>query len=145
MESPNSHDPGVLERLFGSTATARILDFMHVFRDWDYSKQDIAKNSDVSFRHAAKAIDKLEKTGLIKKTRNVGRAQMYQYNMENPVAQLLQKFALELAGQEAQKIADQEIAKEENAEHAQTGIITEMKGIGKGIFGDPVKYQKKVR
>lgn len=125
MKNNTNHDPGQLERLFGSTATARILDFMHIFRDWDYSKQDISKNSNVSFRHAAKAINNLEKLELIKKTRNVGRAQMYQYNTKNPAAQLLQKFALELAGQEAQKIADEEIAKEEATKHAQkTETIT---------------------
>ena len=123
MKNNNNHDSGQLERLFGNTATARILDFMHIFRDWDYSKQDIAKNSDVSFRHAAKAIDKLEKLELIKKTRNVGRAQMYQYNVQNPAAQLLQKFALELAGQEAQKIADKEITKEEATKQVQTVTV----------------------
>jgi len=118
-----NHDSGPIERLFGSSAAARIIDFMQVFRDWDYSKQDIAENSDLSSRHAAKAIDKLEKLELIKKTRNVGRAQMYQYNIQNPAAQLLQKFSLEIAGQEAQKIADQEIAKEEASRQAQ---ITEV-------------------
>jgi len=123
MKNNKNHDAGTLERLFGNTATARILDFMHIFRDWDYSKQDISENSDVSPRHAAKAIDKLEKLELIKKTRNVGRAQMYQYNMQNPAAQLLQKFALELASQEAQKIADQEIAKEEAAKQVQTETV----------------------
>jgi len=123
MKNNKNHDSGQLERLFGNTATARILDFMHIFRDWDYSKQDIAKNSDVSFRHAAKAIDKLEKLELIKKTRNVGRAQMYQYNVQNPAAQLLQKFALELAGQEAQKIADKEITKEEATKQVQTVTV----------------------
>jgi len=123
MKDNRNHDPGVLERLFGNTATSRLLDFMHVYREWDYSKQDIAKNSDVSFRHAAKAVDKLEKLELIKKTRNVGRAQMYQYNVQNPAAQLLQKFALELAGQEAQKIADQEITKEETGKQVQTEMV----------------------
>jgi hypothetical protein len=48
---------------------------------------------------------------------------MYQYNTQNPAAQLLQKFALELAGQEAQKIADQQIAKEEAAKRAQRAKI----------------------
>ncbi len=124
MKNNENHDAGPLERLFGNTATARVLDFMHVFRDWDYSKQDISENSDLSFRHAAKAIDKLEKLELIKKTRNVGRAQMYQYNTQNKAAQLLQKFALELAGQEAQKIADQEIAKEEATKQTQKTEIT---------------------
>jgi hypothetical protein len=115
IKQNQSPDSGTLERLFGSTAIARILDFMHVFRDWDYSKQDIARNSDVSFRHALKAIDKLQELGLIKKTRTIGRAQMYQYDMANPVAKLLQKFALELACQEGLKIAEVEIAKEEQA------------------------------
>jgi predicted DNA-binding protein YlxM (UPF0122 family) len=115
-----NHDEATLEHLFGNTATARVLDFMRIFSDWDYSKQDIAKNSDVSFRHASKAIEKLEKLELIRKTRNVGRAQMYQYNMQNSAARLLEKFAWELACQEGQKIADQEIAKEEAAEPSQT-------------------------
>jgi hypothetical protein len=115
----NNHDQATLERLFGSTATARILDFMHIFRDWDYSKMDIAKNSNVSFRHTLTAIEKLEQIELIKKTRTVGRAQMYQYNTENKAAQLLQKFAIELACQEAQKIADEEIAKEEKVKQTQ--------------------------
>ena len=114
MKNKN-HDIGQLEELFGGTATARILDFMLVFRDYDYSKQDIAKNSNVSFRHAYKAIDKLEKLELIRKTRTVGRAQMYKYNTEKQPAQLLQKFALDLAYQECQKIAEVEIAKEEQA------------------------------
>ena len=123
IKQNQSHDSGTLERLFGSTAIARILDFMHVFRDWDYSKQDIARNSDVSFRHAIKAIDKLEKLGLIKKTRTIGRAQMYQYNIENSAAQLLQKFALDLACQESLKIAESEIAKEEQAKQPKAETI----------------------
>ncbi len=123
IKQAKSHDVGTLERLFGSTAIARILDFMHVFRDWDYSKQDIARNSDVSFRHALKAIDKLAEAGLIKKNRTIGRAQMYQYNIENSAAQLLQKFALELAYKEGLKIAEEEIAKEGQAKQVKAETI----------------------
>jgi len=114
MKTNQNHDPGQLEMLFGNrSATARILDFMHVFRDWDYNIQDIAENSNVSPRHATNAIQKLEKLELIKKTRTVGNSQMYKYNTENKAAILLDKFTLELAGQEAQKIANQQIAKEQ--------------------------------
>jgi tRNA(Ile2) C34 agmatinyltransferase TiaS len=84
---------------------------MAVFRDWDYNKQDIAKNSGLSPRHATLAIERLEKLEIIKKTRNVGLSQMYQYNTENKAATLLQQFLLELAGQEAEKTANEEIAK----------------------------------
>jgi hypothetical protein len=80
---------------------------------------DVAKNSDVSFRHALREIAKLEELGLIKQTRTVGHAQMYKLNAENPAAILLRRFVLEIAGQEAQKIADHEIAKEEAAKQAQ--------------------------
>jgi hypothetical protein len=109
----SKHEPGQLEELFGNrSATARILDFISVFRDYDYNKQDIAKNSDVSPRHATIAIEKLEKLELIKKTRNIGQSQMYKFNTENPVAMLLAKFAHELAAQECTKIANQELSKE---------------------------------
>jgi hypothetical protein len=117
-------ESGTLKCLFNGIASAKILDFMLVFRDWDYSKQDIAKNSNVSLRHAYKAIDKLEKLELIKKTRTIGKAQMYQYNTENPAAQLLQKFTLELAFQECQKIADAQIAKEEQTKQPKTPTIS---------------------
>lgn len=110
MES--EHEPGQLEELFGSrSATARILDFLSVFRDYDYNKQDIAKNSDVSPRHAATAINKLEKLEMIKRTRTVGISQMYKFNSENPAAMLLAQFVHELASQECTKLSYQEQTK----------------------------------
>ena len=115
MTRNKTHDPATLERLFGSSTATRILDFLTLFYDYDYSKMDIAKNSDISFRHALKEIGKLEELGLIKKTRTIGRAQMYKLNTENPAIQLLRKFKIELACQEGLKIAEAEIAKEEQA------------------------------
>jgi hypothetical protein len=108
-----NHEPATLERLFGSTATIRILDQLTLFNEDDYSKADISRNSDVSFQHTLKELGKLEEKGLIKKTRNVGNAQMYKLNTDNPAGQLLLKLKDTLMSQEAQKIADQEIAKEE--------------------------------
>jgi len=70
---------------------------------------DIAKNSGVSFRHALREITKLEKLDIIKRTRNVGHAQMYKLNTENPATQLLSKFALKIASTEV----DHELARQE--------------------------------
>ena len=42
-------ETGPLERLFNGIASAKILDFLLVFRDYDYSKQDIAKNRIVRY------------------------------------------------------------------------------------------------
>lgn len=119
MTRHKTHDPATLERLFGSSAATRILDQLTLFHDYDYSKIDIARNSEVSFPHALREIEKLEKLEIVKKTRTIGRAQMYKLNTENPAIKLLLRFKFELACQEAQKIADQEIAKEEAAKQTQ--------------------------
>ncbi|MDH7563423.1 MAG: hypothetical protein QHH24_00865 [Candidatus Bathyarchaeota archaeon] len=119
LKTEKALETGPLERLYNGVAPAKILDFLILFHDYDYSKMDVAKNSGVSFRHALREMAKLEELGLIKQTRTVGHAQMYKLNTENPAAILLRKFALEIAGQEAQKIADREIAKEEADKQAQ--------------------------
>ena len=110
MTQTQTHDPRVLERLFGSTsATIRIIDFLSTVDCYDYNKTDIAKNSNISKQHITKALKKLEQTELIKKTRTVGRSEMYQYNMNNKAAELLNKFILEIAFQEGEKIATDEL------------------------------------
>jgi len=108
-ENQKAIESGPLERLFNGTAPAKILDFLTVFRDYDYSKMDIAKNSGVSFRHALREIEKLERLNLIKQTRNVGHAQMYRLNTDNPATTHLSKFALQLASTEV----DHELAKQQ--------------------------------
>ena len=112
-ENEKAIESGPLERLFNGTAPAKILDFLTVFRDYDYSKMDIAKNSDVSFRHALREIKKLENLNLIKQTRTVGHAQMYKLNKGNPTAQLLANLALQLASTEI----DQEQSLQENSQY----------------------------
>ena len=105
-------EQGILEELFGGVS-AKILDFLTVHRDWDYSKQDIAKNSNTSLRHAINAIEKLTEKGLLKHTRKIGNNQMYQYNTDNPTAMKLQEFTLDQAFYECEKIGTQEQAKHE--------------------------------
>jgi hypothetical protein len=102
-------ESGPLERLFNGAAPAKILDFLTIFRNYDYSKMDIAKNSGVSFRHALREIGKLEKLNLIKQTRTVGHAQMYKLNIDNPATEHLRKFALQVASVEI----DLELARQE--------------------------------
>jgi DNA-binding MarR family transcriptional regulator len=104
---------GPLEKIFNSTPSARILDFLTTYRDYDYSKQDIAKYSGVSPRHAVREIEKLEKLGLLIKTRNSGHSHMYKYNTQNEAAALLDKFGIIFALQECEELAAQEEAEEQ--------------------------------
>ena len=104
---------GPLERLFGSV-TAKILDYMQVHcQTHNFSKQDIAKYSGVSPRHATIALKKLEKLELVKFTRNVGHADMYKYYTESENAQLLKKFTTKTALIECKTIVQEENSRTE--------------------------------
>lgn len=87
---------GPLERLFGSSM-ARLMDFFTLYDQWDYSKTDIAENAEVSIRTVIRAIPYLEQHGMIKRTRTVGNAEMYQTNKESPIIQYLHKAAMSIA------------------------------------------------
>lgn len=113
-ETQKAIESGPLERLFNGTAPAKILDFLTVFRDYDYSKMDIAKNSGVSFRHALREIEKLEQLNLIKQTRTVGHAQMYRLNTDNPATTHLSKFTLQLASTEV----DRELSRQQKEQRS---------------------------
>ena len=72
-----SEDIGVLEWLISGNASAKLLDFFITYRDFDYSETDIAESSRVSKRTVFRELPKLESAGLVKFTRNVGRAKMF--------------------------------------------------------------------
>jgi DNA-binding transcriptional regulator YhcF (GntR family) len=89
-------DPGPLERLFGSSI-ARLIDFFTLYDRWDYSKTDIAENAQLSIRTVTRAIPFLEEHGMIKRTRMVGNAEMYQTEKESPIIQYLSKASMAIA------------------------------------------------
>jgi Fe2+ or Zn2+ uptake regulation protein len=94
---------GPLERVFRGSAMAKILDFLVTFKTWDYSKSDIAKNSGVNFRTVLRELPRLEELGVVKQTRLVGRAKMYQLNQENPIAQLFDQLCMKIATADVQR------------------------------------------
>ena len=103
-------EEGPLERLFGS-AVAQILDFLVTFKQFDYSMSDIAENSGVSFRTVLREFPYLEKLGIIKHTRNVGRAKMYKLNEASPIAKALEELAFRIAEKEAEELTEKQKAK----------------------------------
>ena len=101
-------EQGPLERLFNGSALAQILDFLTTFREWDYSKSDIAKHSGVSFRTALSLLEKLEALDLIRQTRRVGRAQMYRLNLDQEAVKALVALTHELAMIGAKQVVGEE-------------------------------------
>jgi len=70
---------------FGDSPVLRVLDFLIVNEDFDYSMTDIANLSKVGYSTLKLFWQRLEKEDIIIKTRTVGKAKMYKLNVANPV------------------------------------------------------------
>jgi hypothetical protein len=105
-------NPPTIQRIFGDSTMARVLDFLTLYRRLDYSKTDIAKNSSVGWKTLFRLWPTLEKYGLVKMTRRIGRAQLYRLNMENPIAKTLTQLALQIADHDNEPIIKEQLAKE---------------------------------
>ena len=83
--------------VFGDTAIIKVLDFFLDNADFDYSLTDIAKNSDIGWSTLHLFFDDLIKTGIVVKSRQIGRAKMYKLNIKNPIVQKLIEIDFELS------------------------------------------------
>lgn len=79
--------------LLGDYPLIRILNYLLIFREFDYSLTDIAENSGVAWSTLNLLWPKLEKMNIVTHTRNVGKAKMYKLNTKNKIVQDLIKFA----------------------------------------------------
>ena len=87
---------GPLEYAF-PCSKSKILDFLCVFKYYDYSVSDIARNSGVSFKTALGEIRMLAKDGIVVRTRISGRSHMYKLNLDSAQAKAINKLAVEIA------------------------------------------------
>lgn len=79
-------------KTFGDTPVLRVMDFLVVNEDFDYSMTDIAKLSSVGYATLKLFWDALEKNGVVVNTRNVGKAKMYRLNFANPIVKKFKEF-----------------------------------------------------
>ncbi len=88
---------GVLSKLFESPSRAKILDFFLDHKEFDYPASEIAEKAGLSFRHVLRELPKLEKMGLIIRSRKVGKASMFRVDTNLAAITLLEKMCMELA------------------------------------------------
>lgn len=68
---------------FGDTPQLRVLDFLIGFRFFDYPMTEIAKNSNVSYNSLKAFFPYFVESGIIVKTRKMGKSDLYKLNTEN--------------------------------------------------------------
>lgn len=85
-------------RLLGESPLVKVLDFFLENDVYDYSKSEVAQETGVSRVTLQEIFARLEKLDVIKKTRVSGKAQLYQFNKQNPTVQSLIEFDLMIRG-----------------------------------------------
>ena len=69
---------------YGDGPILRVMDFLVVFQEFDYSMKDIAKNSKIGYTTLKLFWNKLVDRGIVIQSRVVGKAKMFKLNKENP-------------------------------------------------------------
>ena len=82
----------VFLKIFGNSPILKVLDFLVVNEDFDYSMTDIANLSGVGYSTLQLFWSNLEKANVIVKTRTVGKAKMYKLNAFNSVITKFRDF-----------------------------------------------------
>lgn len=88
---------GILSRIFSSRAVAQILDFFLDHKEFDYSANEIARKTGLSFRTIFRELPDLEDRQLIFNTRRIGKVNMYKLNLDLDAVASLEKFSLEMS------------------------------------------------
>jgi len=82
---------------FGDTPLLRVLEFFLTYPDFDYTKSNVAKEAGVSRITIEKIWEKLIKTGMVVKSRMIGKVEMWKLNRENPKVKVLMNTAVQLS------------------------------------------------
>ena len=86
------NDKSIFLEIFGDSPILRVLDFLIINEDFDYSMTDIAAMSQVGYSTLKLFWKKLESEDIVIKTRTVGKAKMYKLNQANPVMKKFRGF-----------------------------------------------------
>lgn len=86
-------------RIFGDTLILRVVSFLIVNEDFDYSKTDIANLAEVGYSTLKLFFDNLVNYEIVEHTRDVGKAKMYTLNLENPAVKNFRAFYWEITEQ----------------------------------------------
>ncbi len=80
-------EKSLLLSLTGELPIFKVIDFLLENKGMDFSKSEIAKGAEISRASLFNYWPEIEKHGIVKVTRQFGKAKLYTLNSQNPVAQ----------------------------------------------------------
>lgn len=102
-------DQTAFVEMFGSSPLIKVLDFLMTYREFDYSLTDITKESGVGWTTLNSFFFKLVMKGIVKETRQIGRAKLYKLNTDSPIVKKL----IEINNIVTSKAVDEELKQQE--------------------------------
>lgn len=103
-----------LQDLFQTHAIVKILDHLTLFKDFEYTKTDIANETGISRRTLYQVWPLIERFNLVELTKSSGKINFFKLNEQNPIAKQLVTLADEISFFEVDKMP--EIKTEADAE-----------------------------
>lgn len=86
-------EESIFIKVLGDYPLIRVLNYLLIYRDLDYSLTDIAEGSEVAWSTLNLLWPKLEKMHIVVHTRDVGKAKMFKLNKESNIVKELIRFA----------------------------------------------------
>ncbi len=96
-------DKSSFRLVFGDSPVIKVLDFLLDNREFDYSLSDIARGADVGWSTLHQFWSDFVKIGLVKKTRRIGRAELYKLDASNSLVKKLIEIDWEISKMFAMK------------------------------------------
>ena len=93
-------------KTIGDSPHSRVLKFLIIGRNFEYSLSDLARDSGVGWATLYKLFPTFEKQQLIVRTRTVGRSKLFKLNQENEDVKQLVKLYHSIMSQELDEIAE---------------------------------------
>lgn len=90
--------------VMGNTPINRVLDFLVVHDQFDYSITDIAKNANVGYATLMRIWSNLEKNKIVVQSRVVGKAKMYKLNKSNTAVQYFVKMYWDITSKATERM-----------------------------------------
>ncbi len=87
----------IFRETFGDTPLLKVIEFFLEYPDFDYTKSYVAKEAEISRITMEKIWRQLIKSGMIVKSRTLGKADMYKLNRENLRVKAIMKASMELS------------------------------------------------
>ena len=103
----------------GFTPKNKLLDFLIVAQDFDYSLKDISKYADISYPCMKQLKKELIKDKWIFLTRKVGKAQMYKLNLKSKKVKKFIEFYWSVVNEEV----DKQLGIEEERVSSESGVV----------------------